>query len=214
MMRLLTMAFVMLFVPNILIAQRLDDTAVEAAIRAGEARRFGGLISSCVAGTGFGEGFSAQLAGGVQPTGSYDVTLTGAAGRIATEAAHAKRLYRSFGVDDATAEMRDASAIFVIATPRAPQRSQNTYDVASPIQHIVLKARTSTDRVAQPLEMEIEPVEWGNLMGATVRGTSAVATFAAADVRALPPGDVEIVLVTEAGERRCRIRARDRSRVQ
>jgi hypothetical protein len=38
-----------------------------------------------VATTGFGESFSAGMAGGVQPTGSFDVVLSLAAGRIASD---------------------------------------------------------------------------------------------------------------------------------
>ena len=38
-------------------------------------------------------------------------------------------------------------------------------------------------------------------------------TFSSESVMALPAGDVEVVIVTKAGERRCSIRARDRVRL-
>jgi hypothetical protein len=41
----------------------------------------------------------------------------------------------------------------------------------------------------------------------------ARATFSSESVMALPAGDVEVVVVTKAGERRCSIRARDRVRL-
>jgi hypothetical protein len=51
----------------------------------GQSKKFSELVSDCVATTGFGESFSAGMAGGVQPTGSFDVVLSLAAGRIASD---------------------------------------------------------------------------------------------------------------------------------
>jgi len=92
-----------------------------------------------VATSGFGENFGAGMAGGIQPTGSFDVVVSLAPGRIAFVAADAKRLYKPFAVADVPADIRDTSEVFVTAVPHAPSASGNTYSVPSTIEQIVLR---------------------------------------------------------------------------
>ena len=153
------------------------------------------------------------MAGGVQPTGAFDVVVSLAAGRIAFAAADSKRLYKPFAARDVTDQMRDMSKLFVTAIPRAPTRSTKTIDVPSPIERIVLKSKTSAGAVAQPTDMAFEPVEWSNLLGGKVQGNTGWATFALDDVREFPAGDFDVVLVTQAGERRCKVGANDRKKL-
>lgn len=47
----------------------------------------------------------------------------------------------------------------------------------------------------------------------SIQGNQAVAVFHLNQVKELPPGDVDIVLVTEAGERRCKIGTKDRAKL-
>jgi len=58
-----------------------------------------------------------------------------------------------------------------------------------------------------------EPVEWSNLLGGEVTNNAASARFAPDDVRGLPAGDFDIVLVTTAGERVCKIKTDERARL-
>src|SRR5688572_10765408 len=80
------------------IAHQLDEAAIVAAIRAGEAKKYGHLVSECIAIAGFGSHMAAE--GLVRPLGNYTITLTAAPGRIAMMAAEAKRLYRPFAPAD------------------------------------------------------------------------------------------------------------------
>lgn len=88
-------------------AASLTDTQVDAAIRAGQSRKFDHLISECVAMPGFKEGMAAGMAGGIQPIGAFDVIVSGAEGRVAFLAADAKRLYKPFSVETLDAKSRD-----------------------------------------------------------------------------------------------------------
>lgn len=196
-------------------AQSLNDAAVEAAIKAATAKKYAWDIPGtafCSAGVGFGGNFAASMAGGVQPTGNYSVLLARAAGRVGFAAQQAKRLYKKFGPADVTQDLRDDSVVSVILEPNKPTLRQNTYDVASPLEHMVIRTK-GTPTALQPTGFAITPVEWGNLMGGRVQGTNATATFPLGAVRELPPGDLEIVLVTQAGERKCKISAKDRAKV-
>ena len=194
-------------------AQTLDDASVDAAIKAGQTKKFSHLISDCVATSGYGESIGASMAGGVQRTGAFNVVVSTAPGRIAGAAADAKRLYKPFSVDTVPSEMRDISTVFVTAVPQKPKASGNTIDVASPIERIVLKSKTNPAAVVQPERVEVEPVEWANLVGGKVQANSAWATFPIGSIRELPAGDVDVVLITEAGERRCKIGVNDRVRL-
>jgi len=194
-------------------AQTLDDAAVGSALQAGVTKKFSDLISDCVATPGFGEGMGASLAGGIQPIGAYTVTASGAEGRIAFLAADAKRLYKPFGLSDVPPQLRDRSMLFVTVTPHAPKKSSSSYDVPSPIERVVLKSKADPNKVVQPENIELSPLEWGNLMGGKVQGNSAVATFPHSVTKELPPGDIDIVVITEAGERRCKIGTKDRAKI-
>lgn len=87
-------------------AQSLTDAEVDAAIAAGQNRKLKDLIADCTAKPGFGSAFGSAMAGGLQPSGAYDVSFATSAGRVALHAAQAKRLYKPFTRDDVTSDMR------------------------------------------------------------------------------------------------------------
>lgn len=194
------------------LAQQLDDAAVAAAIEAGHRKNFKNLISDCNATEGFGASMASAFVGGIQPNGAFTVITALAQGRIAFAAAESKRLYKPFSLVDVPPELRATGTVFVTAVPHAPTHSGNHVSVASPIEHIVLKAKHGTATV-QPTSVTFEPIEWSNLLGGTVSANSAIATFPMAEVRELPLGEIDVVLVTVAGERRCKIGNRDRARL-
>jgi hypothetical protein len=193
-------------------AQTLTAADVQAAITAGHAKKFDHLISDCVATASFSDNLAAGMAGGIQPTGSFDVIVSGNAGRIAFLAADAKRLYKPFSALDIPDTLL-TPALFVFADPHKPNSSAKVINVPSPVERIVLKSKRNADAVVQPETFETEPVEWSNLMGGTVTGTRALATFSLDAIREMPAGDVDVVLITVAGERRCKIGAKDRAKL-
>jgi len=191
--------------------QQLDDAAIIGAMKAGQAKKYDHLVSECLAIPGFGAHFAAE--GFVQPLGNYTITFATASGRIASMAAEAKRLYKPFAVADVPAEIRSGQTVYVEAVPAKPTSSSNNVHVAPPIERIVLKSKSDPNAVVQPRHVEIFPIEWSNLLGGKVAGTAAVATFAFAEVRELPPGEFDMVLITTAGERRCKVGSKDRDRL-
>ena len=140
------------------------------------------------------------------------MTVSTNAGRIAFLAAQAKRLYKPFTRADVPPSLL-VSAVFVHADPDKPETNGKEISVASPIERIVLKSKPKPDVVIQPSSFETEAVEWANLLGGKVQGNRALAVFSLDEVRSLPAGDFDVVLVTQAGERRCKVGTGDRSRL-
>ncbi len=190
----------------------LDDVAVDAAIKAGQSKRFSHLISDCIATPGFGEGLGAAMAGGIQRTGGFNVYVSANAGRIAYLAADAKRLYKPFTIQNVDEALRTPMA-FVAVYPQEPDRSGNTYKVAAPIERVVLKSKNDPNAIVQPETFETEPVQWKNLLGGSVDANSATATFPFEAIKRLPPGEFDVVVITPAGERRCKVGQNDRKKV-
>lgn len=194
-------------------AQSMSDAEVEAAIAAGQNKKaYNKLAVECIAAPGFGEGFAAQMAGGMQSTGTYEVTLVTNIGRVAFLAAEAKRLYKPFSVQDVPYDLR-APALSVFVEPRNPNRSQSTVSVAAPIQRIVIRSRKMPDAFAPPETFETDPVIWRNLLGGQVDNNRALATFSMESVSQLPDGDLEVVVIATAGERRCRVFPKERTKL-
>lgn len=74
----------------------------------------------------------------------------------------------------------------------------------------MIKGVKSRDAI-QPLAQVLAPVSWGNQLGGKVEGQAVVASFPLDAFRAIPEGDVEVVIVTEGGERRCTLPVKQRA---
>lgn len=194
------------------LAQSLTDAEVEAAIAAGQNRKLKDLIADCTAKPGFGSRFGSAMVGGLQPSGAYTVSFATSAGRIALHAAQAKRLYQPFTLTDVTDAMR-APALWLWVEPHDPVRNNAEFQVASPLERVVLRVKNDDGSVLQPEDMSVEPVAWQNLLGAEFQGTRALVSFDLEAARALTRGSLEAVLITQAGERRCDIGIKDRARI-
>jgi hypothetical protein len=194
------------------VAQSLDDAAIENAIKTGQTGKLNTLIWECVAEAGTGAAHSAFLYGGSHPIGSFHIVASTNVGRIAFLAAQAKRLYKPLTLGDVPDDLREPG-VFVSVDPQAPKHIANVDLVAPLIEHLVLKSKQAASAVVQPQKLDITPVEWGNVTGGKVVGTRALATFALKAVMKLPPGDIEVVLITDAEERKCKIGTRDRARL-
>jgi hypothetical protein len=195
-------------------AQTLTPEEIDKAIRAGETGRHKQLITTCGAVIGFREAFKEERVGQVF-TGSYEVTLAPTTGHIALLAAAAKRFYKPFALEQVPDDLKTLDTI-VTAEPSQPYESstmRGSISVAAPIELIVVKAWPNRKLVVTPAEFTTEPVEWPNVAGQTLRGNRARARFRTGEILELPPGDLEIAVVTPAGERTCSIAARDRKRV-
>lgn len=190
-------------------AQGLSDAQVTLAILAGENNRFKHLIAECNARASFGELMGGSLEGGVQQDSRFKVTLSGASGQIALMAAEAKRLYKRLTIADIGSDQR-TDVVSLMIEPERPSSGRNSISVAAPIEHVVLKGKSS---IVQPIRMDTEPLTWSNLFGGKVENNRAIATFNYADVAGMPAGEIEIAVVTTRGERKCKIDTQDRARV-
>lgn len=193
-------------------ARVLSDADVDAAIKAGVRKKHSHLLSTCSARPGIGASIAGEFAGDVHYTGGYDVVVSTNAGRIASLAAEAKRLYKRFTRADVGEELL-SPAVFVIADPEQPSHLKSSLKVPAPIERIVLRSKVRDNMVAQPQAIAIEQVTWPHLRGGAISGTRALARFPMASVQEFPPGDFDVVLITTAGERRCKVGASDRARL-
>jgi hypothetical protein len=134
-------------------------------------------------------------ASGISPS----VIAMGPFGRVATEAAIAKRRYLQYDRSSVTPETR-LPILIVRAEPPPPSadRSMRSHQPLK-IEHIVLQSRTKGSPAVQPLWAREEPFQWQNGFGATFSGTGVSAGFALSDI---PSDDFDIVLITSSGEER------------
>lgn len=185
----------------------LDDATIGEAMSAGRARRYEHLVSRCTAASGW-NALWALVKG---PTGNFDVIVSLAAGRIAHAAAEGEVQKIPLSRERLTAEMRDPTKVFVTAMPDesppgATLRLHNT-----PIEQILLRSKTNPSVMAWPDRLEFIPLQ--GFPSQHVGTNSRLAIFSLARVRDLPPGEFDVVIVIQAGERRCKVGRRDRARL-
>jgi hypothetical protein len=192
-------------------ASSLSDAQVLAAIDVGNRGHSGRLTTTCSAQPERGEAMTASRAGGIQRDGTYTVTVATAGGEIAYRAEAARRLSRPFTLDEVTDDMR-AEGVAVLVEPDPPAMSKTgattKTSVAGLIQYVQIKSKAQVAAVVQPERVDAQPVEWSTL-GEVVRSNRAAARFSLAQLQQLGAGDVEIVVATHDGERRCTVSRKD-----
>lgn len=194
--------------------QALTAEDIDKAIQAGQRGASEQLLATCQAVIGLGAAFKRERAG-IDLTGSYTVTLSQTAGQIALLSAAARRFYKPFDPSQVPATLRTV-AVYMTAEPSEPYVSsttQGSVSVAAPIELMVIKAWPNRNLVVKPHEFTTEPVEWPNIAGQTLRGTRGRARFELGQISDLTAGDLEVAVVTPAGEHSCIVPARDRRRV-
>lgn len=130
-------------------------------------------------------------------------------GHVMRMAAEAKRKYKPFTVADVTEAML-APVVRLVVEPDPPTRRGRNL-VTTPIaEHVVIKGVKSRDAI-QPESQVLAPVSWSNQLGGKVEGQAVVASFPLDAFRAIPEGDVEVVIVTGDGERRCTLPVKQRA---
>jgi hypothetical protein len=195
--------------------ERLSEAQVLAAIATGESGHAGRLTTTCVAHPEIGEAMTAARAGGVQRDGNFTLTVATAAGEIAVRAAAARKLNKWLHIEEISDETRVAG-ISVLAQPDPP-RTSNTGDIAKTsvagiIQDVEIRLKAQPGVVVEPGQVDVEPLEW-KVVGDVIPGNRAVARFSFSQLRALPVGDVDVVVITRDGERRCTVSQRERRRL-
>lgn len=195
-------------------AQQLSPEEIDQAILAGQSGKQKQLLIVCQAVIGFREIFKGERVG-LDFTGSYEITLSRTTGQIALLAAAARRLYKPFTAAQVPENLKTSDALLT-AEPSSPELSSTTpgsISVAAPIELLVIKAWPNRALVIKPTSFNAEPVEWPNIAGQTLRGNRAHARFRLGEILELPPGELEIAVVTPAGERTCIVPRGDRRRV-
>jgi hypothetical protein len=212
-------------------AQNLDDAAIELAIRAGQDNKFSMWSAQCKAGVSLSdkrkEGAASWTRGSVHFVGEYQVTLLTSAGRIALLAAEAKRQGQSLVLRNVPEELR-MNALHVIVDPVKPgSDSGSGLEVPSPIKGILLRSNSApASQQVEPSSLDVTDVQWsegrtimmtrkpdGGLEKNLFERSRATATMPIESVRSLPPGDLQIVVVTTGYERRCGLAAKERLRL-
>lgn len=135
------------------------------------------------------------------------VYLRGPFSRIVTVAADAARKYRPFSVQDVTPEM--AAPLLEVIVP-APEPSGTTWSRGEDIEHVVVRSPGAKD-VFQPSKVDRFTRTWGNAMGGQMDTAGLVAWF---DMKTLPDGDLELVLIRASRERIVRVKASDRVHIR
>jgi len=215
-------------------AQQLDDAAIAKAIKAGEENKFRHWIFECKAGLSYKERLSASADrsfGGVnvQPIGRSKVILSASLGRIAFLAAEGKRLKKPFGMSDVSEGLRKP-AVYAFVDPDKPPSQDwgGGIPIPSPIHKVVIRSTDDPTSVAEANTLNTETVKWDDraeiILGIGADGrpekrplqierSRATAVFGLEAIRDLRAGDLDLVVITEAGERRCTIPVRDRLRL-
>lgn len=214
-MRLAVVAVVcaILLAGRVAVAQ-LTDAQIIQAIQAGESGKFQSLLSTCLATPSFGQILASgdSATGGIRRDGNYNVVTSTSEGRIAALASTGKKMYKPLTPAQVGKDLRSAD-VFVAIEPVPPSDSSSAVSVPAVIEHVVLKSKTRSELVVQPMKIDSEVVTWSNLFGAKIASNRVIARFNGKEVRELPPGDFDVVVVAREGERRCKVGSKDRQRL-
>ena len=229
------LAVLSLFAPP-LHAQDLDKEAIARALKAGTDDKFGLWTAECRAEASRSEKRAAI--GLVRRTGSYDVVVSTNLGAIAFVAHQAKKRGRMLGVSDVPSWVSEA-AVYVFVEPRKPPRDWSApssggipiAEVPSSIAQVTIDSKVASLSIPpkpetfvtadasfsesgwleSQLPYQLEPD--GRPRPMVFKNSRARVSFLIESLKALPAGDIDIVVITNDGERRCSIRARDRVRL-
>jgi hypothetical protein len=173
-------------------ADTIPDTDIEAAIRQGLASKRAEVV--------------------VTHAWQFTLVLEGPLIRIQREAADAAKSDKPFTRADVTDAML-APTVLITAVPDRPTYGKHGWAVTPPATTIVLQPKgTRASAISiHPTGSELFPMEWGNATGATFHGQAVAASF---NLRDLPVGDFEIIVVTEGEERRATVKGKNRAQIR
>ena len=185
----------------------LTDSEVQAALDVGlDGNEINKVRRYCDARAGFGQILGQSLINtGTTTLGRFRATMSSNIGEIALIAYEKKRKYQPVGLEDVPAELREPAA-FVSIAPLGDSFADGQVDLPSLIEHVIVRPQGSKDGAVQPLSIQTNPTYLQNLFGAVIAANTAVVSFPAQAIYEIAQNDdVEIVVITAAGERKCDI---------
>jgi hypothetical protein len=187
-------------------AHYLSDAEVEVAIAAGLKAQPKPI--ACYADVRFAEAVSTDFSRG------YSLSLRGPVTNIGILAAEAKQKNLTFTKDDVIGYMK-LRALNVLVLPHAPEFWNKRWQHAAPATHLVVRIpapnKEAVSTIIEPVKVSAFPVHWDGF-GAEFNSQGVAAVF---DLGAIPvEQDIEFVVVTEHGERDCRLSKNDRARIR
>lgn len=180
---------------------RASDSDIQGAILDGKKH-----LLSCVAKEGFwrefGRGMAEELAGYKHYSGNYHVTFASNLGLVSISSHHRAQRYEQFTVDNVESILRAPSFTLFIS---ANAVSMGDLMAAGQVSHVVIRRRkTKREDVIQPMNVETDGNVYTNLFGAEFVQSTAIVRFNYRGVLDIASrGDVEAVIITSTGERRC-----------
>jgi len=144
----------------------------------------------------------------------YGVWAQGPFSRVAAASAEATRKYVAFGPADVSAQMRAQTLEVGVqqALIQWPDGSLKSEVVT--VDHVIIRGvdeNGDPGPPVQPTHVEPLPATWSNMMGGKVETKGVLATF---DLLALPPGELQIVVITAPRECKAKVGERDRAKTQ
>ena len=150
----------------------------------------------------FGTALATNMANQTHYTGGYWVTFASNLGLVGLAAHKAKERYEEFKISEVDSILRAPSFTLFASASTA---SAGNLRAAGEIKHVVIRRRkTKREDVIQPMNVETDANMFNNLFGAQFVQSTAIVRFDYRQVLDIASrGDVEAVIVTTAGERRC-----------
>lgn len=151
---------------------------------------------------GMGDAAASGLAGRQHYQGDYIVIFASNLGLIAMAANQAHERYETFDLEDVDPSLYKRSMTLLI---RPSAGRMGNVAAAGQIKHVIIRRRkTKREDIIQPKSVELSAEVYSNLFGAEFVASSAIVEFDHRDVLDIASrGDVEAIVVTTAGERRC-----------
>ncbi len=171
-------------------------------------------IEEAIAHGSTGDTYGTETVGTVRP-GNYLVILSGPMGRISGIAHQRAKAYKPFAVADVPADAA-APELTVGAYPATPSFENGEVIQAPLAEEVLLQPHGVTDAAVtrRPLRQEKEPKTWSNAMGAQYRGVEIHASFPLSVLHELPPGDIDVVILTDGDELRYTLPEAKRKRIE
>jgi len=186
----------------------LTDSEVQAALDIGlDGNEINKVRRYCDARAGFGETLGESLIStGTTTLGKFRVTVSSNIGEIALIAREKKRRYQPVGLEDVPAHLREPAAFISIAPLGDSAAYDGQLDLPSMIEHVIVRPQGDKEGAVQPLAIQMDPTYLQNLFGAVIAANTAVVAFPADAIYEIAQNDdVEIVVITVHGERKCDI---------
>jgi hypothetical protein len=176
-------------------AAEIPESEIRAFIAKAKALPLGRLLAGCTADA------EKKVVGWHN---RHVVQIADSRAAIAAAAWQKEQKYLTYTVADVRPLMR-RYGFYLYLAPEASYWDGRQQVRAAPVENVVLRSAASQEAVVRPAAIDIQ-------LNAIEQTTGDVeATFPANSFDILPPGDVDIVVITTHGQRTCRVRASERA---